>query len=188
MKINKKNKIIESLLIAGVLIIILCSFINAFGVISPYTGTAVPLELSLGQEKTFDITLRNDDIQEGLKAEVKILEGMEIASLKKSSLDVPYQQEASIGIMVKIPAEAKIGDSYYVVYETKQIPTETNNGMLAFTQTATRNFVVNVVPETPVEPTPTPTPKGISATTIILLIVGIIVIIAIIVLLVKRKK
>lgn len=187
MKINKKNKMRKSLLIAGILVIMLGSFISAFGVISPYTGTNVPLELSPGQEKTFDVTLRNSDVKGGLEVEIKILQGMEIASLKKSSLSIPYEQEASVGMIIKIPTEAKIGDGYNVVYESKQIPTESGNGTLGFTQTIIRNFIVNIVPEKPVEPTPV-APKGISTTTIIVLIIAIIIIIAIILFLVKRKK
>lgn len=187
MKINKNNKIRKSLLIAGILIITLCSFISAFGVISPYTGSEVPLQLSPGQEKTFDITLRNSDVQEGLKAELKILEGMEIASLKTSSVSILYQQEASVSMVIKIPAEAKIGDKYNVVYESKQISAESNNGTIGFTQTVTRDFMVDVVAETPVEPTPASISSGISTTTIVLL-AGIIVVIIIIFFLIKKKK
>lgn len=181
MKINKKKSVIESFLVIGMLIVLVCPLISAIGVGGSYSGSSTPLELSPGQEKAVIIYLQNFDIEEEISLRGEILVGSEIASLKETKVTLPYQTKKTIDMVVKVPAEASIGDKYNIQYEFKQVDTE-GEGMVTFAQSIISNFDVNVVEDGIGDE-----PEGMNMT-IIYWIIGIVIVIVIAWFFIKKKK
>ncbi len=179
----KKNKIKGSFLIAGVLIVSMCLLVSAIGIGCQYSGSEMPLKISPGEKKTVLLTLQNPDITDEITLEGEILEGSEIASLKKTSFNVAHKAtDVFAEMVVKIPKGANIGQTYNVVYKFQQVSGgQEGKGMISFGQSITRNFDINVV-----EPSEE-TPSSLSITWIIIGLIVIILVI-IVVLLIKGKS
>jgi hypothetical protein len=189
MKTNKNNLAIEKALLFGIFLILVLPLVSAIGVGSLYTGSESPLKLIPEEEKIVALELQNWDGVEELTLEGEILKGMDIAKLTDSKINVPYQEKIITNMVVKAPADAKIGDVYNIEYIFRQVPGENNGGMVSFTQSITRNFDVVIVSEEVIEPgQPVATTSTISNTTITLLVVGVVLVIIIIWFLVKKKK
>ena len=94
-----------------ILTILLATHVSAFGVSSSYYEEK-PLILNPGQTKEIILTLQNEKtsspvtIQAELSSDIAIITGKTTFDLKTGETDVP------INIRVKIPEEAKIGDTY----------------------------------------------------------------------------
>tara|TARA_Y100000034_G_scaffold11233_1_gene11770 strand:+ start:360 stop:968 length:609 start_codon:yes stop_codon:yes gene_type:complete len=149
---NYNQKKVGCFLIVVVFIIILISFVNfisAIGVAAPYSGSELPLEMYVGEERVVNLELQNWDIDEEIVFEGKILGGEEIAFLKESSVNVPYQVKTPTEMVVKIPNKAKVGDIYNIQYEYKQVGGG-GEGMVVFSQGIKRNFDVYVIEEVPI--------------------------------------
>jgi hypothetical protein len=187
MRTNKINKIIGSLSIAGVLVILLFSFVSALG-ISSVISDDQDLEASSGQEVIVEIKLSNQDAEDGATFKGEIIKGSEIVSIGKEKYYVPYEEVVIAEMKVKIPESAEIGQTYDVIYKFSQVPNADDMQGITFSQSFQSGFKINVVPEKPIEPVVVSTPEGLSKTTIILLILSIIVIIVIIFFLIKRRK
>ena len=130
MEINKKDKTMKKNLVMGILVVLILPLISAIGVGSSYTGSKSPLKLLPGEEKTVFLILTNWDSEETVILEGEILKGMDIASLKDSATEVPYQQKINTEMVVKAPEDAAIGDVYNIEYKFKQLPAEQKGGQI----------------------------------------------------------
>lgn len=178
MKYNNLTAFIFLIIFFNILLNI--NLVFSLGVASLYSGSDLPLRLSPGEEKIVILELQNWDIEGGVTMSGEILNGSEIASLKESSVKVPYQEKTPIEMVVKVPGDAKSGDIYNIIYEFKQIGGE-GEGMVSFSQGIKRNFDVVIVGELAEE-------KG--GLNIILVVLGIIILIFIVIILfvIRRKK
>jgi len=182
MKINKKNKLRESFLVAGIITLMFCSLVSALGTSSIFSGSHA-LEAYPGQEVIAPIKLSNPDVEEEVTFKGELLEGNEIASLDQDTYNVPYNGVVTAKITVIIPADASIGQTYHVTHKFSQVEAESGEGV-TFAQTFTGGFDVNVVEK----PQETPQPEGINLIWWILGIVVLIAVILVIYFLMKSKK
>ena len=181
-KIDKKNKIIGSFLIIGVLVIVLCSLVSAIGVGSSYSAE-IPLKMYPGEEISVFWSLQNHDIEEEISLEGTLLRGSEIASLDKGPYKVPYKGVVLAEVKIKIPETASIGQEYDVLSVFKQVGSEGKGGVL-FSQSVQSIFKVVVV-EKPEQPA---LEEGISIGWIILAVVLVIAVIAIVWFIIKSRR
>lgn len=176
------NKNFLNLIIVLLIAFLSINLINALGVASPYSGSQLALEMYPGEEKIVMLELQNWDINEEIVLEGKILQGEEIASLKDKIVKVPYQVKIPVEMVVKISAEAKIGDKYNIQYEFKQISGE-GEGMVVFSQGIKRNFDVIIVRELREEK-----PVGFLWIILFIILLIIIVLVVLIIWRVRKKK
>lgn len=123
--------------------------VSAFGVSSPYWD-GNPLELSAGDKEIVTLNLQNiANANDDVDAEVKIIEGSDIASLEQELYTVKAGSSENCFLTIEVPSNAKVGDVYSVKVETKTI-TPGDAGMVSMGtgMTTAFNVVVNGSKET----------------------------------------
>ncbi|MEM4230256.1 MAG: hypothetical protein QXF25_00015 [Candidatus Pacearchaeota archaeon] len=102
-------------------IILGLSLVSAFGVSSPY-WEGNPLKIARGETRTIELTLQNiANAVEDIKAELKVVEGAEIASLEKESYIIKANSAEKAILSINVPSNAQPGKVYKVKIETKTI-------------------------------------------------------------------
>ena len=157
------------------------TLVTAFGISSSYWD-GNPLEMYPGQSTTISFNLQNKaGATDDVTVDVALLEGSEIATLKKTRYVVKAGGEEDVNLDVKIPENTTIGSEYKIRIEVKTVtPSESETvsigtGMIsAFDVLVTEKFEEDV--EVP------------SAIPFVFYIIGAIIVIGIIVLLARRKK
>jgi len=185
MKINKKKKVIESFLVIGMLLILVCPLVSAFEISSLYGKTSV-LKLAPGESKEVVLTLQSapGDLDTNLKAE--ILKGSEIFTLVEGiDYSLPGDKGTTIATLnVEIPEETPIGTEYTITVKFSNVDLgATGEETVSVTTSTAKTINVKVV-EKPAQETP----EGISLTWWILGIVVVIVAILVAWFMVKSKK
>jgi len=173
-----KNK--TGILIAGILILFLTSFVTAFGVGTGYS-IKYPLEMYPGQKISLSVTLDNNDIEGGASFKGEIIEGSEIATLDKGIHKIPQGEKEKAEMKIKIPENAIIGQQFLIKYRFEQVSEEGESGV-SFSQGISSGFNVKVI-ERPPE-----AKQGISTTTITLILLALIILVAIIIWIVLKRK
>jgi len=185
---NKNTKYIAGLLIAGIMIFMILSFVSALGVSCSYSKDT-PLEMYPGEEKIVFLTLQNSDKEGEVDVKGEILEGSEIASLDKTSFKVSYQSiTTSAKLKIKVPANANVGAQYPIVYEFNSEPgEEVTEGAVSVSFGVKRSFNVMVV-EKPAEPEVPQTEEGSPIGLIMTIIIVLVIIVFLGYLFLKKKK
>ncbi|MFH1425271.1 MAG: hypothetical protein ABIG28_00890 [archaeon] len=175
---------IKTLALAFVIILVITSSVLAFGISSPYWKDN-PLEMYPGEVREIPFNLQNcpsmKDHCDGKDAKVVVAfeEGGEIAEIT-SGLDylIPYgTADMNLMLKVSIPADANIGDDFYVKFSASASSTEEGGNIQVGTKynVGFPVKVVEKVEEPPVTP-PTTEEKGMSATMIAIIVVVVVVI------------
>lgn len=186
MKTNKYTYLIG---ISLVFILLLSSYVMAFGVGSAYHKDH-PLELSIGETKEIIFNLQNP-VGEDTMVKPSITKGSEILELiDPSDISVPVGASIDVKVKVSIPLNAKIGDIYPVEISFTTI-TESESGSFGFGSSVGRNFDVIVIPtaeEIAKLAKEVSETKTFSLLIVIAIVILIIIIISIILKKIKTKK
>ena len=171
----------KKVIVMFVMLIMLSSFVVAFGVNYPGDVQQRQLNLFLGDEKelTFFVQLASG---EGNTVNVEIKKGFEILTLTSpSTLSVPTRTLTEVNFDLKVPSDARIGDTYPV--EIAFTSAGSGTGTVVIGNRITAIFDAEIV-ERPrlVEE------KSSTALVLILLAIGVVILALIIYFLVRRKK
>jgi len=141
MKINKTYQQIGILLIT---IILLSSFVSAFGVGAAYYKEK-PLEISAGETKEIIFNLQNGPGPDDVFAQPSIVQGSEILELiNPEKVLVRIGDSVDIRTRITIPNEAQIGDTYPIQVTFTTISEE--EGAFGLSSSVSRKFDVIIVP------------------------------------------
>lgn len=180
-----KTKMINKTILASAfvcLILILTTFVSAWGISSPYWDKGArepsPLTITVGETKTVNLNIQNTVGNEDVNIKAEITKGSEIASLEKDTYIV--KARTSENVPLKITAPETVG-TYKVEVEFKTI-TSGGTGGIAMGTAYGISFDV-IVSEKPEE-----TPKSTGTLIWIILVAVIIIIAAVIYLVIKRKN
>lgn len=184
MKIISK-KLGLNFLIAGVLVLMLCSLVSAFGYSSTYTRDK-PLIIAPGETKDVQIRLKAGPSEGEMLMDVDLTGGSEVATLINPDLEytVSSGSDGVVEIRVDVPQDAVEGAEYLVAMLVKDITSADNSGTVPFTITTGASFKVLV--QKPAEEEEQP--AEISTGWVVLAIVLIIVLIVIIWFVAKSRK
>ena len=171
-------------------VLLLVSFVNAFGIAVSYWEPDNPLRIEPGDSADISFRLQNaaeEDEDITLKAE--IVEGSEIATITDESTEyfVPAGSEGvKTNIRVSIPEGTPLGTKYKIAIGYTQIVVDEGK-MVQIAARIVQNIPVVVGEETVVIEEPKMAPKkGIS--TSVLIVIGVLIIIVILYYLLKKKK
>ncbi|MBU2562490.1 MAG: hypothetical protein KKF68_02410 [Nanoarchaeota archaeon] len=173
------------------LFIIMISFVNAFGVSTPYWD-GYPLKIAPGESTTVGLGLQNMVGEENITLRAKITsDGDGIASLSDENLDyfVPLGKKEGVGASIKIsiPKDAEVNKIYQIIISFKQVSSG-EGGMVRVAGGITTKFPVEVVgPEESVLFREEPENKFSKYLLWTLALILIIIIIIIVFIIVKRK-
>jgi hypothetical protein len=188
LKMNINKKIGLNFLIAGVLVLMLCSIVSAVGVSFPYSSDN-PLTVYPGEPK--DIVLKLDSGGADAMVRAELLEDGGVASITDSSLDYTagsgVYNRASVNIRVSAPSTAAIGQEYTITMKFKDLVPSTSGGTTAIGTATTISFKA-VVAEKPADEEPPEEPAEISTMWIVIVLAVIIVLIVIVWLIASRRK
>jgi len=163
-------------------IILLVSFVSAFGVSSPYWADN-PLKMYPGQSTTVDLNLQNKaDATEDIDASVTLIEGAEIASLRDGEYEVKAGEDINVPLKVKISKETPIGTTYKIQVEIKTVTPGEGGGVVMGTGMNTE-FNVEVIEK------PAGIKEGLSVLTyIIIAIIIVLIVIAVLYFLLRNRE
>jgi hypothetical protein len=186
----KINKIYQQIGILLIVIILLTSFISAFGVGAAYYKEN-PLKISAGETKEIKFNLQNGPGPDNIIARPNIIKGSEILELiNPQDISVPVGSSIDVLARVTIPNDAKIGDVYPVEITFTTV-TEGSSGNFGLGGSVGREFDVIIVPtaeEIAREEARLAEQKPIASWIIYLTIIIVILIILIIWIILKKKK
>jgi hypothetical protein len=180
---NKTRKVLVAALLLSFFVISLAS---AFGIGFPYTR-ADPLSMYPGETTTVSFSLGNKDAEGGMDVKGEVSSTGNIATLEKETYNIPYNGEITPNMIIKIPVNAKVGDSYTITVTFSQTNAGGSGESIAIGGMATRVFDV-VVTEKPVTPAPPEEPKSNAIFWVIGIIVVIVIIALIIYFVIKKKE
>jgi len=187
------NKYCQRIGILTLFIILLSSYVSAFGVGSAY-HKEYPLKISPGETKEVIFNLQNP-VGTDITARPSLTKGSEIMQLTDSKdIAVPVGSSIDVKAMVSIPSDTKIGDIYPVEITFTTV-TRSESGAFALGSSVGRDFNVIIVP-TPKEEKKLEEEKaklteqkpGVSGTTYIIGALILIAIILAILFITKKKK
>ncbi len=181
----KTNKTYIETGILIVFIILLTSYVSAFGIGCAYYREH-PLEISPGETKDIIFNLQNMPGPEDITARGSITKGSEILELIDSGdIFIPVRGSIDVKARVSIPVDAKIGDIYPIEITFTAV-TESETGTFGFGSSVGRGFDVIVVP-TAEERARLAEQKPITSW-IIYLIIGIAILIILVIWFIKKRK
>jgi hypothetical protein len=197
------NKKLWSLLsISGIFVLMISSFVGAFGVAFDNNVE----EMFPGQKLEKNIVIQNYNEGEGggdITVEVVVEEGSQYMTLDgESRYLVPWQTSTKVPITLKVPDGADIGDQFEVnvLFRAVDSTTATDEGegtSVGFLFSQRRNIKINVVPEPVVEediapapsaPAPAPESGGIGGIMFVLMLLVVIAVIVIVIVVAKKRK
>ena len=137
MGINKKIKFVGSFLIIGILIMILCSLVSAFGVSSGYSEDR-PLTVYPSEVRSTSIRLKTGSSEGTLTIEAELLDDGGIATLTDSNLEYSvspgFEGDGVVNIRLTIPSSASVGGKYLAKFKFTDItPSEGEGGTVGLT-------------------------------------------------------
>ncbi len=156
----------------------LVSVVSAFAFGSPYYD-GYEFEMAAGEVRTLNFNLQNKGgATEDVTAGIWLVDGDDVASLKKEEYLVKAGERIDVPVTIKIPSDAEDGDKYLITISTKTItPGDSGGVAMGIGMTSSLNVVVSGKVE-----------KS-NTGMIVTLIIAIIVLLAIIIKFVlKRKK
>jgi len=181
MKKEIKNKfkvfLMSFILISTILLLI--STVSAVAIGLPY-WEGNPFIISPGQTGTVNLTIQNMVGEEDITMKAEIIQGNEIASLKKDEYFVPITKEVQVPIKITIPSNATLNTTYKVKVSFKTITPSSEGGVtMGIGIVSTFDVLVKEgVKEQPKEKLETKT----------LIIISIIILIIIIIAIVLKKQ
>ncbi len=181
-KMNKKFRIIIGII--GLLV--MTSFISAFGVANSYWDDR-PLKIAPGESKIVLMGLQNMVGDEDMTFKANLIDdGGGIASLVDKDLEysVPLGTEIDVPIQIEIPEDTEIGGRKKIVVSFTQISVG-GGGMVSLIGGVVSNFPVEVVVEEESELYVPETKKGLS---VFWIVIFSVVVALIILLIAKREK
>jgi hypothetical protein len=142
-----KNKI-QTIILAGVLVITLLSLINASGVSSPYWPEN-PLQLNPGETRVINLTLQNMVGNEDITFQAKLSSQDNVATLLNANAESKYlvpfgSKDVPIVIQIQVPSNAKVGSKYNVDVLLNEV-SSSQGGMLHVTSSVSTSFPVEVI-------------------------------------------
>jgi len=162
-------------------IILLVSFVSAFGVSSPY-WTDNPLKMYPGQSITVDLNLQNKaGATEDVTASVALIEGTEIASLDDGEYEIKAGEDINVPLKVKISKETQVGTTYKIQVEVKTVTPGEGGGVVMGTGMNTE-FDVEVIEK------PAGVKEGLSVLAYIIIAIIIILVIAALYFLLRNRE
>ena len=184
MQINKKKKVIKSFLLIGILTIMLCSLVSAFGYSSPY-DEANALKIAPGGSEDIVVRIKSSPNEGDLVIKAELVNDAGIAKLIDRNLEYSVspglETDGIVNIRIEIPQEAVVGQEYDVNFKFSDITPSDDSGTITFTTTVSGG--IKVIAEGEVVEA-----ESMNLTWIILGIVLIIIVIAFIWFFVKNKK
>jgi hypothetical protein len=189
LKMNINKKIGLNFLLAGVLVLMLCSIVSAVGVSFPYSSDN-PLTVYPGESKDAIISLDSGGADAMVRAE--LIESGGVASITDSSLDYTagsgVSNRAKVNIRVTAPSTAAIGQEYTITIKFKDLAGGSGGAGTTVLDTATTISFKAVVAEKPADEEPPEEPAEISTMWIVIVLAVIIVLIVIVWLIASRRK
>jgi len=183
-KMAKKINLTIAFSMFAILIILLSSFVLAFGVASSY-WKGNPLQIAPGQTATVSIRLQNVGSSTDENARVEITNGSEIASIEqKDYLVKAGTKDTQVPIKISIPSDA-VPDTLYQVTVTSMTVTSQAGGGVALGVGMDTTFDVLIIPK---EEKPTLIAKNLSWIIALIILIVIAIIAVIYIILKKRKK
>jgi len=183
--INKYKNMIRNSLIAGILVIMLCSFVSATIVVSTEYHNENPLKMAPGETRALRLGWIQNTEDKEVTLDMDLTEGSEIATITNENLDAliiaAKSRDTPLNVNLVIPQDTAEGTEYRITIKLKDISPSEEGGMIGFTETKTINIPVLVQTEEIEQPSN-------NLIWIILIIVLIVIIIAIILLLIKKRK
>ena len=141
--INKKLGMLFGVLS---LLIMITTFINAFGVATPYWD-GYPLKLAPGESMIVNLDLQNMVGNENVTLRANLTNnGGGIANLTDKNLDyfIPLGKELNVPIKIEIPKDAKMSGIYQIALTFIQVSSK-KGGMVRVTGGVTTKFPVKIV-------------------------------------------
>ncbi|MBU2615545.1 MAG: hypothetical protein KKC19_00385 [Nanoarchaeota archaeon] len=134
-----------------ILLIISLNFLSAFDVISPYNKEN-PLELSPGEIKKIQLTLKNTGENENVTLTATVL-GTGASILGDAIYPISPGTEIPISLEVSAPENASVGKEYEIDISFNEVTTQ-EGGILSITSLVTTKIPIKIVDKTKTENTP----------------------------------
>jgi len=158
---RKHKKTIGMFALAGILVVMLSTFVVAFGVAAPYWSEN-PLILQPGESATIALSLQNMVGDRDLTLRAELVTGAAIATLLDSDLDyeVPAgSNNIPVRIRIDVPADAELGSEFPVSISFTEVSDGTG-GTVKLTGKIGKSFrVIAGEPEQPIIEAPEPEPS-----------------------------
>jgi len=168
---------------ASLLIILLCSFVSAFGTSYIFER---PLQLYPGQTRNIYVTLQNNGEQGDITAKAEITQDFNIAEITDNTDTylVPYQVSVQVNLSFTAPKDAKIGDIYRI--KLRFIPQSTEEQGMGLVFATGSNIDVLIIEE-PKPQQEEEVAEGAS-NFMFLLFIGLMIVIAAVILIILVSK
>ncbi len=179
MRINKKKMVMKSFLLIGIVTIVLCSLISAFGYSSVYDAVT-PLKVAPGGTEEIVVKIKSSAVEGDLVVKAELINDAGIAKITDfgDEYDVSpgLENDGLVNLKISVPQEAVVGQEYDIELKLSDMTPIEVEGTVALTSGIFVNIPVIVEGE-PVKDT----------NTIWYWVIAIVIVIAII-WFVKKKK
>lgn len=148
MKLNKKKMVMKSFLLIGIMTIMLCSLISAFGYSSVYDATINPLRVAPGGTEEIVVKIKSSPAEGDLTIKAELINDAGIAKITDlgSNYDVApgLENDGLVNMEISVPQEAVVGQEYIIEIKFSDITPSEGGGTISLTTGAIAKIKVIV--------------------------------------------